>query len=284
MRAERPGDPGAGLAPAAGRPGIWTAGPDEGIPLVLVHGIRVSARMWAPHARRLTPRFRITAPDLPGHGTQRERPFSLEDAVARVGLAVEEAMLATGQPPLVVGASLGGYVALAYGAAHPDRAAAVLVQGATARPDRLTGWVYRTAARAIWALGPARAARLNDRALKKRLPSDSYEAIVAGSLTMHAFVEVVEDLTRRDFLNVAGRTRLPVLFVNGRGDRLFRTQEKEFVSAVRSAGGYARLFHVHGPHDMSISDPTAFTRIVERGYALLSGARPDAFSPPGETT
>lgn len=284
MRAERPGAPGAGLAPAAGRPGIWTAGPDEGIPLVLVHGIRVSARMWDPHARRLTPRFRITAPDLPGHGTQRERPFSLEEAVARVGLAVEESTLATGRPPLVVGASLGGYVALAYGAAHPGRAAAVLVQGSTARLDGLTGRVYRTIAGAIRALGPARAARLDDRALKKLLPRDSYEAIVAGGLTLHAFGEVVDDLTRRDFLTVASRTRLPVLFVNGRGDRLFSAQEKEFVSAVRSAGGYARLFHVHGPHDMSISNPTAFTRIVERGHALLSGARPDAFSPPRKTT
>ncbi|MEU3007298.1 alpha/beta hydrolase [Streptomyces sp. NPDC007020] len=283
MRTQGPVGPGTGLTSADGRPGIWTAGPDEGIPLVLVHGIRVSARMWDPHARILAPRFRITAPDLPGHGTQRDRPFSLEEAVARVGLAVEESALATGRRPLVVGASLGGYVTLAYGAAHPDHAAAVLVQGATARPDRLTGWVYRTAARAIWGLGPARAARLNDRALRHRLPPESYQAIMDGGLTMHAFVEVVEDLTRRDFLNVADRTRLPVLFVNGLGDRLFRAQEKEFVAAVRSGGGYARLFHVRGPHDMSISDPAAFTRIVERGYALLSDARPDAFSLPRET-
>ncbi|GGP97699.1 alpha/beta fold hydrolase [Streptomyces roseolilacinus] len=284
MGTEGPMVPGTGLAPVAGRPGIWAAGPDEGAPLVLVHGIRVSARMWDPHTRRLTPRFRITAPDLAGHGTQRDRPFSLEEAVAQVGLAVEEAALATGRPPLVVGASLGGYVALAYGAAHPDHAAAVLVQGSTARPDSLTGRVYRTAARAIWGLGPARAARLNDRALKRRLPRESYEAVMGGGLTMHAFVEVVEDLTRRDFLTVAGRARLPVLFVNGRGDRLFRAHEREFVDAVRSGGGYSRLFHVNGPHDMSISDPAAFTRIVERGHALLSEARPEAFSPRGERT
>ncbi|MFJ3882936.1 hypothetical protein ACIPW5_36480 [Streptomyces sp. NPDC090077] len=39
---------------------------------------------------------------------------------------------------------------------------------------------------------------------------------------MRAVAEVVEDLTRRDFLDVAGRCRLPVLFVNGLGDPLFR--------------------------------------------------------------
>ncbi|AZM93868.1 alpha/beta hydrolase [Streptomyces sp. W1SF4] len=284
MSAERPAAPVTGLGPAPGRPGIWTAGTAEGVPLVLVHGIRLSARMWNPHTRRLAPRFRITAPDLPGHGTQRDRPFSLEEAVARVGLAVEEATLTTGRRPLVAGASLGGYVALAYGAAHPATAAAVLVQGSTARPDRFTGKIYLAAARTIGVLGPARAARLGDRALKRRLPEESYEAVTGGGLALHAFPEVVEDLTRRDFLDVAGRCRLPVLFVNGLGDPLFRAQEKQFVAAVRAGGGYARLFHVRGPHDMSISDPAAFTRILERGHALLCEAHPQAFAPlAGET-
>ncbi|MFI1068215.1 alpha/beta fold hydrolase [Streptomyces spororaveus] len=271
-------DRATGLTPATGRPGIWTAGPAGGSPLVLVHGIRLSARMWDPHTRRLIPRFRITAPDLPGHGTRREGPFSLEDAVAQVGAAVQEATLATGRPPLVAGASLGGYVALAYGAAHPDTAAAVLVQGSTARPDRFTGRVYRTAARTLTALGPARAARLNDRALRRRLPPESYAAVMDGGLAMQAFAEAVEDLTRRDFLDIARRCRLSVLFVNGRQDPLFRAQEKEFVTAVRAGGGHARLVHVHGPHTLSISDPAAFTRILERGHQLLRTAHPEAFA------
>ncbi|MEU8433820.1 alpha/beta hydrolase [Streptomyces sp. NPDC029216] len=279
MPTDRPKTPARGLIPAPGRPGIWTAGAAGGIPLVLVHGIRLSAQMWAPHARRLAPRFRITAPDLPGHGTRRDRPFTLEEAVERVGLAVDEATLATGRRPLVAGASLGGYTALAYGAAHPDTAAALLVQGATAQPDRCVGRLYRAVARAIGALGPDRAAGMNDWALRRRLPAESYEAVMAGGLAMPAFAEAVQDLTRRDFLDVTGRCRLPVLFVNGRGDRLFRTHEREFAAAARSAdAGYARLFHVPGPHIMSLTDPAGFTRILERGYELLSHARPEAFS------
>ncbi|WP_369212346.1 alpha/beta fold hydrolase [Streptomyces flavofungini] len=281
MRTDPPEhDPDADLTPAPGRPGIWTSGPASGIPLVLVHGIRVAARMWDPHARQLAPRFRVTAPDLPAHGTLRERAFSMEEAVAQVDHAVDEATRATGRRPLVVGASLGGYVALAYGAAHPDRAAAIVAQGSTARPNRLTGLVYRAAARAIRRLGPERAARLNDRVLRRRLPPESYRAVLSGGLAMHAFVQVVEDLTRRDFLILAKRCELPVLFVNARGDRLFRAHERQFLGAVRADGGYARLFHVPGTHDISISDPSAFVRIVERGHALLSTARPDAFTAP----
>ncbi|MEY2229796.1 alpha/beta fold hydrolase [Streptomyces sp. BF23-19] len=130
MCADRTPDPTTGPTPAAGRPGIRTAGPADGSPPVLVHGIRVCARTRDPHTRRPTPRDRVTAPDLPGHRTRRERPLRLEEAVARVEEAVQEAALATGRPPLVAGASLGGHVARA--AAHPDTA--VLVQGATARP------------------------------------------------------------------------------------------------------------------------------------------------------
>ncbi|RKT05201.1 hypothetical protein BX286_3190 [Streptomyces sp. 3211.6] len=54
-------------------------------------------------------------------------------ADAGVGAAVEEATRATGRRPLVAAVSLGGYVALAYGAARPDTAAGLLVQGSTAR-------------------------------------------------------------------------------------------------------------------------------------------------------
>ncbi|MEU9720332.1 hypothetical protein [Streptomyces sp. NPDC047976] len=96
---------------------------------------------------------------------------------------------------------------------------------------------------------------------------------------MHAFAEVVEDLTRRDFLDVAGRCRLPVLFVNGLGDPLFRAQERQFLAAVRAGGGSARLFRVRGPHTMAISAPAAFTRLLERGHGLLAAAHPAAFAP-----
>lgn len=275
MRTERS----EGLVPVPGAAGIWRAGADAGAPLVLVHGIRLSALMWDPHARRLGTRFRITAPDLPGHGSLRGGgPFRLEEAVERVGAAVEEATRATGRRPLVAGASLGGYVALAYGAAHPDTAAGLLVQGSTARPDGPAGLVYRATARAFAALGPDRAARLNARAFRRGLPPESREAVLRGGLAMPAFGEAVAELVRQDFLAVAGRCRLPVLFVNGRGDRLFRTAEREFTAAARAAGGGARLCHVDGGHLMSLTDPETFARILVRGRELLAAAAPEAFA------
>lgn len=59
---------------------------------------------------------------------------------------------------------------------------------------------------------------------------------------------------------------------------------EECVTAVRPAGGPARLLHAHGPHDMSVSDPDAFTRVLERGHRLLRTAHPEACAArPGHT-
>ncbi|MEU7164760.1 alpha/beta hydrolase [Streptomyces morookaense] len=269
-----------GLSQVPGLPGIWTAGPDDAPPLVLVHGIWLSARMWDPHAARLAPRFRVTAPDLPAHGALQGEQFTLEDAVARVDAAVAEASAATGRRPLVAGTSLGGYVALAYGAAHPGRIAALLVHGATARPEGFTGRVYRTAARAFEALGPERAARLADRGLRRQLPPESYRAAVSGGLAVRAFSAVVADLTRRDFLAVAAHVRVPVLLVNSRSDPLFRAQEKTFLRVVRESGGHVRLCHVKGHHVLPAGDPGAFARVLERGHRHLSEAVPAVFERP----
>ncbi|MFF0390788.1 alpha/beta fold hydrolase [Kitasatospora sp. NPDC004615] len=70
--------------------------------IVLVHGIRLSATMRRPHVRRLTPDFRVSAADLPGHGTLAARPFTLDAAGAAAHDAALETREATGRrPPLL---------------------------------------------------------------------------------------------------------------------------------------------------------------------------------------
>jgi len=37
--------------------------------------------MWAPQRETLSREYRVTAPDLPGHGTRAGEPFEMETAV-----------------------------------------------------------------------------------------------------------------------------------------------------------------------------------------------------------
>ncbi|WMX44195.1 alpha/beta hydrolase [Streptomyces roseicoloratus] len=263
----RPAD---GWRPAAGEPGLYTAGPEDGEPLVLVHGIRLSAWMWQPYTARLTPRFRLTACDLPGHGALRGRPFTLEGAVDRVGAAVREAARATGRRPWVAGVSLGGYTTLAYGALGDGGAAGLLVNGATARADGPLARAFTRMSRTIERIGAARAERLNEAAFRRLLPYDTAVAALHGGLAMETFPEVVADLRRRDFLALAHACATPVQFVNGRRDRRFRADEHAFLDAVRADGTPAGLALVPGGHISCLTDPDLYSRILVRGHAELT--------------
>jgi pimeloyl-ACP methyl ester carboxylesterase len=81
-----------------------------GAPLLLLHGVSSSSTSWQPIADRFGSSWRISAPDLRGHGmsdhdTGGYRFDALRSDVARV-------LADIGEPAVVVGHSLGGIVAM----------------------------------------------------------------------------------------------------------------------------------------------------------------------------
>src|SRR5262249_7867601 len=110
-----------------------TRGPEQGAPIVLLHGLGSSSSDWALQLPPLAARRRGIAPDLRGHGRS-SRPrgrltvASMSDYVARL-------LAALGAPPAhVVGLSLGGCVALALALDRPDRVRSLTLVNAFARP------------------------------------------------------------------------------------------------------------------------------------------------------
>ncbi|MEU3492185.1 alpha/beta hydrolase [Kitasatospora cineracea] len=250
--------------------GLTVFGPDGAPPVVLVHGIRLSATMWRPHVRRLVPDFRVGTPDLPCHGALAERSFTLEAAVDAVRGAVREAYGATGRRPLLLGLSLGGYVSLAHTVRYPGDVAGVVLHGCTARTSGASAAVYAAAGRLNDRLGPERSARLQERAMRRMLPAESAEAVLAGGFHLPALTEGVTELRRHDFLALAGRLAVPTLYLNGRSDLPFRADERHFLAATRAAGTPARLFHTRGGHLLSLTDPDRFTALIRRAHHLLA--------------
>ena len=84
--------------------------------LILLHGATLNGRMWDPVRRYLDPAYRVIAPDLPGHGTRRNEPYTVEAAVAA---AVAAAQSVAPAPVILVGDSLGGYTSIASASALP---------------------------------------------------------------------------------------------------------------------------------------------------------------------
>ena len=109
----------------------------SGDPLVLMHGTGGHIEAYAHNLVALSQHFRVIAYEYPGHGwtTHTTRDLELPDYVAHLdglldALDVERAHLS--------GESLGGWLALKYAAAHPERVGRVLLNtpgGTMATPE-----------------------------------------------------------------------------------------------------------------------------------------------------
>lgn len=93
-------------------------GPEEGLPLLLVHGWGGDGREWSPHAESLADRFRVIVPDLRGHGRSEVPDRANTPAEMADDLAALLGRFGT-VPAVVVGHSMGGQVVNLLAVRHP---------------------------------------------------------------------------------------------------------------------------------------------------------------------
>lgn len=100
---------------------------DTGLPpLVLVHGNAASAEWWRFIAPLMASQYHVIAPDLGGMGDSTHCGRYERERYAEQVMAVACA-LAPGRAPVIVGHSLGGYVAIMAGCAHGESMAGLIV-------------------------------------------------------------------------------------------------------------------------------------------------------------
>jgi pimeloyl-ACP methyl ester carboxylesterase len=107
---------------------VWQAG--SGQCLVLLHGAGDQAGAWARMVRGFAESSRVVIPDLPGHwkSDPRTGPLGVDQVLGGVEAIMES--VCAGEHAILVGNSLGGWVALLYSRDNPGRVARlVLVNG-----------------------------------------------------------------------------------------------------------------------------------------------------------
>ncbi len=133
------------------RVGVWTASAPDAPVAVAVHGVTANHLAWA-HLASLD-RFTVVAPDLRGRG----RSSRVRGAAGMTRHADDLATVLDHlrlDAPLVVGHSMGGFVATAFTARHPGRASGtVLVDGGLPLPAPPVGTTPEEALNAT--IGPA---------------------------------------------------------------------------------------------------------------------------------
>lgn len=120
-----------------GRVVYWTGGVGE--PVVLLHGMGNQAGSWAKMAADIAVLSRVVLPDLPGHGDSDPKfgPLTMDDMV--VGLAALVDKESPEEPVTLMGNALGGWVALRYAVAHPERVRRLILLNAFASSPPLDG-------------------------------------------------------------------------------------------------------------------------------------------------
>ena len=106
---------------------VRQTGTEDGIPVVLIHGIGRSLEDWQPTQDLLSHDHRVISLDLPGFGlTRRMQGHWGLEGFARSVVALLDT-LGEKRPVHVMGNSLGGAVAMTLAANHPDRVASLML-------------------------------------------------------------------------------------------------------------------------------------------------------------
>lgn len=222
--------------------------------VVLVHGIRTSATMWRAVSRALTAAgIEHVAVDLPGHGVREGEPFTLAGCRA----VLDETVAALTPPHVVVGLSLGSYVAIDWAATTAQPPSALLLASAGTRPRGAGLAGYVAVAQAIGRL-PDRGLGLHTFMAERVLDGETVADLLAGGVALDAMVPTLQAVGQMDVLDALAGLESPIWFVNGTLDH-FRAEERLLLRAARHAT--LQLIPRAG-HLVALDRPAAFTQVL----------------------
>ncbi len=217
----------------------------NGHSIVFIHGGHLESSSWRSQVAYFSHRYRAITYDIRGHGRSDvpEDGYSMGDCVEDLHqlldhLAVEQAYLA--------GLSMGGYVALSFTLAHPERVRALILAGTNS--GRVVGTLR------MW--GEEKAARMRLKA------TDSAKKFVKA----HEATVARPDLTSR-----LSEIRKPALIIVGERDTVTPRDISEVM--VREIAGSRMVVLPDCGHRCHEEQPDTFNSIVSDFLGGVEAAR-----------
>lgn len=231
--------------------------------IVLLHGVGANGEMWRPQLEGLAGTYRLVAPDLPGHGERAGQPFVLETALQ----LVDECVIREEQTVILVGLSLGGFVAMAYASRYPEKVAGMVLSGCgentTSRLVRFAARINRLMFRLI---GTGRMQRLEEKVIRRSFPPEIAEPLLRRGLSYKVIGQVYDAILGTDFHQKLAQFPGPVLILNGEGDRFTRMGERSLLDAAR----HGRLEIIPGAaHLCNLEQPELYNEALRRFAAIV---------------
>lgn len=238
--------------------------------VVLLHAFPLDCSMWAPQVGLFGPDVPVVAPNLPGFGGERSAGLvmSMAEAAEHAARAAREAGITSA---MVVGLSMGGYVALELWRQQPDLVAGLVLANTRADGDdaaakerrgqlaqrlRTEGSDFLIAAPPPLLSGTAHPAL--HRLVRNIMAAQPADSIAAAALGMAARADSTPDLER---------IAVPTLVISSSGDTLIPPAVTQPI-AEGIPGARYELIGGAG-HLSNLEAPPAFNSLLIEHWQVL---------------
>lgn len=245
-----------------------------GIPVVFLHGFPHHRGLWTSQVNALVDRARCIAPDLRGFGeTSAAPPWTMDqyaDDVARLldGVRVDKAV--------VVGLSMGGYVAFALWRRHRSRVRALVLADTRPGPDSPEGRQKRqemielARTRGSEAVADAMITGMIGKSTREKNPDvvETVHSMLAAAPEAGVIGALEALMERPDSTPTLPTIDVPTLIVVGEEDVLTPVAEsKAMHAAIR--GSRLEVIAAAG-HVSNVERPAAFNHVLSEFLSALT--------------
>lgn len=221
--------------------------------VLLLHGGALNKEMWVHQVKKLSAHFDLHLMDLPGHGKNIDVTFTIESAIKEVSRYIESNI--EGET-IVVGMSLGGYVAMSYAQENPDKVSKLILSGCCIQYFGAIGLLAKANVYLLKCIGRKYFESMQKRQLLRVASASAVKCILENGISLSGAGDSMQALIGKDFTTVISDCNMPILLVNGEFDRLNRKYEHRYVD---------------------VCDDLTVTTINDSGH-LCNLEQPDAFS------
>ena len=240
----------------------------SGLPILLIHGFPFSSRLWVGQLKALGKQSRVLAPDLPGFGdSPLLDPSYTVERYAEDCVAILDALDIL-EPVSIGGLSMGGYIALAFARAFPERVRALLLLSTRAGANSAEAKANRNKTIAqVREQGPS---AVTESMYPKLLAPSTYSEQPAVAAELQA---IMKDASSRGTVAALGAMRdrpdstpllsnldVPVLILHGQEDQVIPSGEAEaMANAIPNSELHLIAKVGHLPN---LERPEEFNRLV----------------------
>lgn len=254
--------------------GYDDVGAATGVPVLFVHAFPLNRTMWAPQVSAMVERCRCIAADLRGFGDSvRQPPYTMQQYADDLAGLLDQLHV---PKVVVVGCSMGGYVAFEFWRRYRDRVRAMVLVDTRASADTPEAMEKRRAnielvrAEGATAIANAQIASMVGKTTREKQP-DTYDAVhrMIAQAPVDGIAGALDAMMKRpDSTPDLAGIDVPVLVVVGEEDAI--TPVKEARAMQEKIPGAQLQVIAHAGHLSSMERPAAFNHVLTEFVSALT--------------